>query len=226
MAVERVLIFGKAPAAGRVKTRLTPPLPPDEAASVYEAMLRDVVSVCARERARVELWYDADTRAELYFATEFPHLIATPQNGADLGARMAHAFDVSFADGAQHVIIIGSDVPTIPEQVLHGALDDVRETDCVIGPTIDGGYYLIGINRNAWPRARTLFEEVAWSTDGVLRATVVKATAAKLELRVLPGWYDVDNIEDLRQALLDAQDDSNLARWGARPESVQFLNAG
>ena len=226
MAVERVLIFGKAPAAGRVKTRLTPPLPPDEAASVYEAMLRDVVSVCARERARVELWYDADTRAELYFATEFPNLIATPQNGADLGARMAHAFDASFADGAHHVIIIGSDVPTIPEQVLHGAIDDVRETDCVIGPTIDGGYYLIGINRNAWPRARTLFEEVAWSTDGVLRATVVKATAAKLELRVLPGWYDVDNIEDLRQALLDAQDDSNLARWGARPESVQFLNAG
>lgn len=226
MAVDRVLIFGKAPAAGRVKTRLTPPLPPDEAAAVYEAMLRDVVTLCARERARVELWYDRDARAEMYFSTEFPHLTAMPQSAGDLGERMIHAFDMTFEQGAQHVIIIGSDVPTLPDAFVHAAVDDVRETDCVIGPTLDGGYYLIGINQKAWPRARELFKGVDWSTDSVLRATVANAGTAQVELRILPGWYDVDNIDDLRQALLDAPDESNVARWAARPESVQFLNAG
>ena len=226
MAVDRLLIFGKVPAAGRVKTRLTPPLPPDEAAAVYEAMLRDVVTMCARERARVEVWYDHDERAQFYFATEFPMLIATSQTEGDLGARMAHAFETSFNSGAQHVLIIGSDVPTLAGAVLQAALDDVRDTDCVIGPTLDGGYYLIGINHKAWPRAHVLFENMEWSTDAVLRTTVNKATTARLELRVLPGWYDVDNIDDLRQALLDAPGDSNLARWAARPESIQFLNAG
>lgn len=226
MAVDRLLVYGKAPEAGRVKTRLTPPLPPDEAASVYEACLRDVIALCARERARVELWYHADGRADDYFAREFPHLTLQRQSAGDLGAKMKDSFARSFAEGAQHVMIIGSDVPTLPESILNAALDDVRDAELVIGPTLDGGYYLVGLNARAWPRAQMLFDDIAWSTDAVFRVTADKAESAGLETRVLPGWYDVDTIEHLRQALLDTHTESNLARWAARPAALHFLNSG
>ncbi|HEY0672377.1 MAG TPA: TIGR04282 family arsenosugar biosynthesis glycosyltransferase [Longimicrobiales bacterium] len=226
MAVDRVLVFAKVPLAGSVKTRLTPPLPPDEAALLYEACLRDVVALCARERARVELWYHQDARAEGYFGREFAHLLLAQQGAGHLGDKMRDAFERSFADGGERVIIVGSDVPTLPEPVLNAALDQIRESELVIGPTRDGGYYLIGCTRAAWPRARSIFLDVAWSTDAVFRTTVASATRAQLQMRVLPGWYDVDTIDDLKQALLDADPESNLSRWGTRPEAVHFVNAG
>ena len=226
MALDRLLVFAKAPAAGRVKTRLTPPLPPDEAAALYEACLRDVVALCARERARVELWYHEDDHAGAYFAREFPHLLQTPQTEGHLGAKMHDAFTRSFADGAQRALIVGSDVPTIPENVLNMAVAALRDAEMVVGPTLDGGYYLIGFTAEAWARAQTVLHDVAWSTNLVFRTTVDRAAQAGLHLHVLPGWYDVDTIQDLRQALLDAQPDSNLARWCARPEAIQFINSG
>ena len=226
MAVDRLLIYGKAPVAGRVKTRLTPPLPPDEAAAAYEACLRDVVKLCARERARVELWYHAEGRADDYFANEFPHLTLQRQSDGDLGAKMKDSFERSFADGAQHVLIVGSDIPTLPETILNSALDHVHDAEMVIGPTLDGGYYLVGINVDAWPRAQGIFDDVEWSTDAVFRATAARAEQARVDARILPGWYDVDTMEQLRQALIDTPADSNLSRWATRPEAAQFLNAG
>lgn len=226
MALDRVLVFAKAPVSGRVKTRMTPPLPPDEAAALYEACLRDVVALCARERARVELWYHDEHHAAGYFATEFPHLMQAAQSGGHLGEKMRDAFARSFADGAQRTLIVGSDVPTMPENVLNAAVSGLRETEMVVGPTLDGGYYLIGLTEEAWPRAQSLFDDVAWSTDVVFRATVDRAARAQLGMHVLPGWYDIDTIDDLRQALLDARPESNLMRWSARPEAAHFINAG
>jgi uncharacterized protein len=226
MAIERTLVFGKVPAAGRVKTRMTPPLPPDEAASLYEACLRDVVALCARERARVELWYHGEAHAPLYFANEFPHLVQFEQIAGNLGEKMNDAFARSFADGAERVFIIGSDVPTLPESALNAAMQDLRDADMVIGPTLDGGYYLIGLTHYGWSRADSLFFDVAWSTNAVYRTTIDRAAHDDLEIRVLPGWYDVDTISDLRQAIVDARPESNLARWAARPEAMHFLNAG
>jgi rSAM/selenodomain-associated transferase 1 len=205
---------------------LTPPLPPDEAAALYEACLRDVVALCARERARVELWYHADDHASAYFAREFPHLVQAPQTAGHLGEKMGDAFARSFANGAQRTIIVGSDVPTMPEYVLNTAVAALREAEMVVGPTLDGGYYLIGFTADAWARGQTVLHDVAWSTNLVFRTTVDRATQAGLQLHLLPGWYDIDTIQDLRQALLDAHPDSNLARWCARPEAIQFINSG
>ena len=224
--VDRLLVFAKAPVSGRVKTRLTPPLPPDEAAALYEACLRDVVALCARERARVELWYNDEHSAASYFSSEFPHLPQTTQARGNLGDKMQDAFARSFADRAQRTMIVGSDVPTMPEAVLNAAVAALRDAEMVIGPTLDGGYYLIGFTADAWPRAEMLFHDVAWSTSAVFRTTVDRAAQAGLAMHVLPGWYDVDTIDDLRQALLDAEPESNVARWSARPEAVPFINAG
>lgn len=226
MAADRTIVFAKRPAAGRVKTRLTPPLPPDEAVVVYEACLRDVVARAARQRASIEVWYQEELRAAHYFETEMPNWPARAQADGDLGAKMSDAFARSFADDAERVVIIGSDAPTLPDAMLNAAFDDLHEVDVVIGPSVDGGYYLIGARSSAWPAARALFDAIAWSGPDVFKATFERCARIGLNVRVLPGWYDVDTIEDLRQALQDATDDSHLARWAARPEAIQFLNAG
>jgi len=225
MAADRILVFAKRPAAGHVKTRLTPPLPPDEAAAVYEACLRDVIGVAARQRAQVEVWYHDDLRAGEYFESELPHLATIAQSEGDLGAKMLDAFRRSFEDGAERVLIIGTDSPTLPETVLNAAFDDLHEADVVVGPSIDGGYYLIGLRATAFERAGSLFDSIAWSGADVFRSTLERIERAGLQSRVLPGWYDVDTIEDLRQALVDAADGSHLCRWAERPESIHFMNA-
>jgi uncharacterized protein len=225
MAADRILVFAKRPAAGHVKTRLTPPLPPDEAASAYEACVRDVIALAARQRARVELWYAEDQHARTWFERELPNLPAVPQASGDLGVKMRDAFERSFADGAERVVIIGSDVPTLPEAILNAAFDDLHEVDAAIGPTIDGGYYLIGLRAQARAKAHVLFERIVWSQPDVFRSTLNRIENAGLEARVLPGWYDVDTIDDLRQALADAGSESHLCRWAERPESVPWLLA-
>ncbi len=199
MALERLLILASEPRAGAVMTQLSPPLPPDEAAALYEACQRDVVALCARERARVELWYNNDLR---------------------------DAFERSFADDAQNVVIVRSEVPTLPESILNGVFDQIRESELVIGPTRDGGCYLIGTTRAAWPRTQQLFDGVASSNDLAFRKFADRAARLQLDMRILPGWYHVETIDDLRQALLDAAEDSNLARWADRPEALHFINAG
>lgn len=226
MAADRILIFAKRPAAGHVKTRLTPPLPPDEAAAVYEACMRDVIARAARERARVELWYRNELRAREYFEKELPHIPSLPQVAGDLGDRMRDAFARSFADGAERVVIMGSDSPTLPDNILHAAFDDLREVCVVLGPSMDGGYYLIGLNREGWSDAATLFDAIPWSGADVFKMTVERIERAGLSSRLLPGWYDVDTLEDLRRAIIDSSCDSNLCRWATRAASAHFLNAG
>lgn len=225
MAADRIIIFAKRPAAGRVKTRLTPPLPPDEAAAVYEACLHDVIAHAARQRARVELWYDDAAGAHDFFAAELPHLRARPQAAGDLGARMRDAFARSFTDGAERVVLVGTDVPTLPDDILNAAFDDLHEADVAIGPCVDGGYYLIGVRATAWNAAQRLFDDVAWSGSDVFKSTIERVARLSLSSRILPGWYDVDTIADLRQALMDATPESHLGRWAARPEAALFLNA-
>lgn len=199
MSRERLLILAGAARAGAVNTQLSPPLPPDEAVAVYEACLRDVVALCARERARVDVWDNTDVRG---------------------------AFARSFDADAQHVIIMRGDVPTLPESILNGVFDQIRESELVIGPTRDGGCYLIGTTRGAWPRTQQLFGDVVNSEDLVFRTIADRAAQMQLEMRILPGWYNLETIDDLRQALLDAAEESNLARWADRPEILQFINAG
>lgn len=223
MLTDRIIVFAKRPAAGQVKTRLTPPLPPDEAAAVYEACMRDVIVLAARQRAQVELWYYDEPAAAAYFETELPHLPLRAQSDGDLGARMHDALQRSFADGAECVVVIGTDAPTLPESVLNAAIEDLHEVDVVLGPCVDGGYYLIGLRAGVAGRAAALFDGITWSGPTVYRDTLSRIRRAQLEVRVLPGWYDVDTIDDLRQALGDAAPDSHLARWAERPAVATFL---
>lgn len=210
MAVDRLLIFARQPIPGQVKTRLMPALSPEMAAAVYEACLHDVVKLAARERGRVELWYDGGSSAERYFTAEFPVLLVMRQVPGDLGERMRDAFDRSFDDGAERVIIMGSDSPTLPETHLNAAFDTLHEQQAVVGPAIDGGYYLIGLRADAWPDARAIFTDIAWSTSAVLEQTLERAGRAGIAMHSVPQWYDIDSVDDLRVAAADMLPDSRL----------------
>jgi rSAM/selenodomain-associated transferase 1 len=165
--------------------------------------------------APLALWYEHETGAREYFEREFTHVERERQRGRNLGEKMSDAFARCFEAGAERVVIIGSDSPTMPPDFIRSAFDDLREIDAVIGPAHDGGYYLVGLRSAAWPAAAHMFRAVRWSTDYVFITSMERAAEAGLELRVLPGWYDLDRIEDLAQVRADAESDSHMGRWFA-----------
>jgi uncharacterized protein len=221
MPADRLCIFARRPLPGQVKTRLLSEFTPEQAAALYEASVRDVIMHAARGRARVELWHDGGAGAGSWFRGEFPLLHVEAQADGDLGKRMSDAFERAFSAGAQRVVIVGSDSPTLPESMYETALDHLHDGDAVIGPAVDGGYYLVGLAAAAWPRARRLFEGVPWSTAAVYEVTLERAAEAGLELRVLPGWYDIDYPDDVDRARVDVPPESHLARWFATPDAAR-----
>jgi uncharacterized protein len=188
-------VMAKAPRAGQVKTRLCPPLSPGEAADLARAFLLDAIDqVRSVAAARPALAY-APARARAGFRALAPDFALVAQRGDDLGARLAHAFEDLFADGAPAAIVMGSDIPTLPPAVLAAALDQIGRADLVLGPSEDGGYYLIGLRA---PCA-ALFADMAWSTARVFEETLRRARALGLDVGLLPAWFDIDTAADLER---------------------------
>jgi hypothetical protein len=187
--------MAKAPRAGEVKTRLCPPLSPGQAAELAEAFLLDVIeAVRSLEMATPVIAY-APAGARARFEALAHDFALVAQRGADLGARLAHVFDDLLATDVKGAIVIGSDAPTLPRAVLDAALDRLGSADLVLGPSEDGGYYLIGLRE---PRPE-LFADIAWSTPTVFEATMARARACGLRTAILPTWFDVDTGEDLER---------------------------
>src|SRR5687768_5564995 len=157
------IVIGKAPQPGRTKTRLTPPLTPDEAAALYEAFLVDCVSIAFRVQwERVSVIYPPVAGARATLERLLPRatrLIAQP--GAGLAAALSGAFEGELAGGMDRVVLIGSDNPTLPKEIVEEACARLGDHDVVIGPSSDGGYYLIAMA--AFHGG--LFERITWSTD-------------------------------------------------------------
>ena len=188
-------VMAKAPRPGLVKTRLCPPLSPDEAAELAGAFLLDAVDqVRSVAAARPAMAY-APLDARAYFHALAPDFALVAQRGDDLGARLSHAFEDFLTDGAPGAIVIGSDVPTLPSAVLEAALERLASADLVLGPSEDGGYYLIGVRE---PRA-ALFTDMVWSTEDVFEETMRRAGALGLDVGLLPAWFDVDTAADLER---------------------------
>lgn len=208
----RLVIFAKAPVPGKVKTRLSPPLSPQQAAAIQEASLRDVVERARGSAADLRIHYADGDGAAAWFGETFADVEALPQGAGGLGRRLSRVFEGGFDSGLSRLVVIGSDSPTLPPDELDAAFEALRTVDVAIGPASDGGYYLVGLHARAWPRARSLFRNVPWSTSAVFAATTAQAAAAELEVRVLRAWYDIDRPDDLRLARADVAADSNLAR--------------
>lgn len=188
-------LFTKHPTPGQVKTRLCPPLTPDQAARLAEAMLRDTVARCCAGAFRTALVFAPAERAP-WFRRTFPELSdQRPQNGADLGERLARFAEEVFGGGqARSLVVVGSDQPLVPVARLdeaHQALED--GADCVLGPDHGGGYYLIGLARSV----PALFTSVVMSSTGMCAATEAQARARGLRIVRLPPHGDVDVPADL-----------------------------
>lgn len=169
-------IFARAPSE-RVKTRLQ--LPAEQASALYGAMLSDVVDK-TRTYEHASLWYASTMGPDFGLPTH-------RQRGDDLGARMRFTISTLLATH-ESVLIVGTDAPTLPRRCIDAALRAVEEHDLVLGPSADGGYYLIGARRTP------SFDDVQWSSTTTLRDTV----AANDRAFLLEPWYDVDRPDDLR----------------------------
>ncbi len=185
----------KAPRAGQVKTRLTPPLTPEEAAALNVCFLRDTTTAISHAAltggARGIAVY-TPVGAESAYAGILPaEFQLVPQRGEAFGERLVSAMEDLFRLGFESVCLIDSDSPTVPQDAFTEAATILAQPDdtVVLGPSEDGGYYLIGLKK----LHRALFEDIAWSTERVLEQTLERARKMKLTVHLLPTWYDVDD---------------------------------
>lgn len=192
MSRPAVIVMVKAPVPGTVKTRLL--LPPEDAAALASAFAADAVQN-ARAVAEVLIAYAPDNGRAILEPLLASDLHWTPQRGRGLGERLAGAMADAAALGLGPLLVIGTDSPTLPPAYLTQTLTLLAETDVVLGPTEDGGFYLLGTHR---PQPE-LFENVAWSTAEVLAQTAENARAHGHTVSFLPPWYDIDTPEDLER---------------------------
>ncbi len=211
-----LLVIAKRPAPGQTKTRLTPPLSPEQAAQLYECFLQDTLAVARAVPGTARLINYAPSDAAGYFSELAADFGRLPQVGADLGERLDHALTHCLTDGFRRAVIMDSDSPTLPAAYLVQAFEALETADVVLGPCEDGGYYLIGLTR---PQPR-LLREVQMSTPRVLEDTLALARAVGLRVALLPRWYDVDTAVELEWLRADLQ----RGHPGA-PHTRRFLSA-
>jgi rSAM/selenodomain-associated transferase 1 len=180
---------------GEVKTRLAAAVGANAAAEVYrvsvEVTLQRFGAVGDR---RVVAYTPPESREEIGGVTGRNWELRAQASG-DLGARMQGFFEDAFGGGAERVVLIGSDSPTLPGEHVEQAFDELRRAPVVLGPAEDGGYYLIGLAR---PMPE-LFHDIAWSTPAVYEQTLARAAAMAVGYVALPWWHDFDTLEDLRR---------------------------
>ena len=193
----RLILFTRYPEPGRTKTRLIPALGAEGAAALQRRMSEAIVSHMARFAAQspvhLEIRYaDGIQQAvEAWLSSDIPCL---DQGEGDLGARLHRAFTQAFAQGAKKVVVIGADCPALTPPFFARAFAALDNQDLVLGPAVDGGYYLVGLNRPA----PALFSEIPWGSGEVLAATLKQAHSLNLSLHLLEPLADVDRPEDLR----------------------------
>lgn len=190
-----IIIFLRAPEKGKVKTRLARELGVEKALDLYRNFVK--ITLAATDLAGVRRWlcfFPPDKQALLtdWLGDDIP---CFPQSGADLGARMAHAFKTLFQRGIRQAVLVGTDIPGIRPALVQQAFAGLGTGDAVIGPSLDGGYWLIGFTRNAFLPG--VFEDMAWSTAGVCADTLDRMRRAGLSVSVLPHLRDIDTLADL-----------------------------
>lgn len=195
-----IAVMAKASIAGKTKTRLVPPLTVDEAAMLNTVFLRDAADniLSAAAFANVSGWMAyTPAGSEPFFRSHLPESIGLIETVAStLGECLRHAAATLLRAGHGAVCLINSDSPTLPVGYLVAAATTLAAPGdrIVLGPSTDGGYYLIGMKQ---PHPG-LFEDIAWSTDQVLSQTLARAQALGLSVIQLPAWYDVDHAETLQ----------------------------
>lgn len=197
VATELLCVFARAPELGRVKTRLCPPLTADEALALHRALVEDTLEHLETVRRPSLSRLLLLSRPLIH-----PNDLDIPrgwtvgiQSPGDLGEKLASLFYTSFRRGVSRVLVLGSDSPTLPLEVVHDAFRALDRVDVAIGPASDGGYYLLGA-RLFLPE---LFRGIPWGSSEVLAQTRKAIEVLGVSHELLVPWYDVDRARDLER---------------------------
>jgi len=195
-----LVIMAKEPTTGQAKTRLCPPLTPSQAAALYEAMLRDTIEL-ADDLESVQLAIAVTPpEALVFFRSISPQrTVLLPVACTDIGDCLDQVLIHLLAAGHPHAIALSADNPTLPLVHLQQATIRLSGADVILGPSEDGGYYLIGLKQ---PHPE-LFRDIRWSTQTVTAQTLAQAEGLGLSVSLLPPWYDVDTPADLDRLRTD-----------------------
>lgn len=210
MADNAVIVFLRVPEPGQVKTRLAKDLDQNLVLELYEALVRDTLeSVSAagslvicftpeRKAARLRDWLGIKA---MYLA----------QTGNDLGQRMSNAFQAVFSKGFKKAVLIGTDIPQLDEGVLRQAFEKLDHNDTVIGPSADGGYYLIGSLKDGF--CDSIFKDMDWSTPGVFEQTLTAIKEKGMSVGLLKVLNDIDTIDDFRMLQRLPETGAHIGRY-------------
>ena len=194
-----VIVFAKNPVPNQVKTRLIPTLSPEQAATLYTAFPTDWCETLTKlSGVDLIITYtppEAESDLQALIGDDATYI---PQIGTDLGERLTSATQWAAKQGYTKILLVGSDSPTLPISYISKALTLLDSRDIVIGPSTDGGYYLIGFSAaNVAVAVPFVFEKISWSTADVFQQTMTRICPAKATVGLLPPWYDIDTAEDL-----------------------------
>lgn len=195
-----LLFFIKNPEKGKVKTRLASAVGPKMAAELYKRFLLEMLFTLNEGTFLFYLCYAPENSLEDFKRWLGGHYLYMPQTGENLGERMKNAFLEAFSMNFKRVVLIGSDIPDLPLDFIEEAFTSLQKQDGVIGPSLDGGYYLIGFKNTSFsPR---IFDGIRWGTDGVFEETKKAFNRETLTVHTLKPLRDIDTVEDLRTRAL------------------------
>jgi len=191
-----LLFFIKSPEKGRVKTRLASAVGDEMAVRLYRRFLLETLFTLNRGTFLFYLcFYPENSLSDLkgWLGDDYLYM---PQKGEDLGERMKNGFIDAFAMNFKRVVLIGSDIPDLPLEFIEEAFTSLQEKDIVIGPSLDGGYYLIGFKDKNF--SLRVFEGIPWSTKRVFEETMKILKQEGFTVHTLQHWRDIDTIDDLK----------------------------
>jgi rSAM/selenodomain-associated transferase 1 len=194
-----ILLFVKAPRKGQVKSRLAAVMGQDTALELYRNFVLDILASVEKSGVPCRVCYYPADSGETVRQWLGDRLTYMPQEGNNLGERMEQAFRRVFSEGISRAVLIGSDIPDLPPALLQDAVERLDRMGAVIGPSKDGGYYLIGFRKDAF--FPNIFHGPEWSTETVFRKTMQIFRQEQREVSLLSTLQDVDTINDLKDLM-------------------------
>ncbi len=195
MISKAVIVFLKVPEKGKVKTRLSKSFDNDFVVNLYKGFVLDTLAAL-QTTAEIKLYFWPSNKEEILREWLGNGYAFCRQKGEDLGQRMANAFGEMFNSGYDTVLLLGTDIPEITHHIIELAFKELKTHDAVIGPSSDGGYYLIGFDSTGF--SSEIFQDIQWSTRRVFNQTMSAVDKTGLRCKCLPELNDIDTREDLK----------------------------
>ncbi len=189
-----LIIFTRNPELGKVKSRLAKDVGNETALAIYKDLLKHTHDIAINVKADRYLFYSESIQQnDMWTKDKFTKLL---QKGDDLGLKMLNAFKEGFNAGYENIAIIGSDILELTSDQINHAFNALKSTNVVIGPAVDGGYYLLGLSKLIEP----LFKNKAWGTETVLKSTVSNLAEMNQSYKLLSELNDIDYVSDIKDS--------------------------